>query len=61
MAVSLMSPVVRWQVRGAAQWRAPDQKCVRRGWLQDLQVQNQAQADWGDQAVSHGRQTRHHR
>ena len=43
--------IYRWEVRGAAQRRAPDQERVRRGWLQDLQVPDQAPPDRGDEAV----------
>ena len=51
MAGLLIPPIFRWEVRGAAQRGTPDQERVRRGRVQDVQVQDQAQADRGDQAV----------
>ena len=53
--------ISRWEVRGAAQRRAPDQKRVCRGRLQDLQVPDQAPTDRGDEAVRDSWTSRHHR
>ena len=53
--------ISRWEVRGAAQRRAPDQERVSRGRLQDVQVPHQAQTHRGDQALRHRRQAGHHR
>ena len=53
--------ISRWEVRGAAQRRAPDQERLRRGRLQDLQVPDQAPTDRRDQAVRHSRATGDHR
>ena len=51
LAASLTASCCRWEVRGAAQRRAPDQERVCGGRVQDLQVQDQAQTDRRDQAV----------
>ena len=53
--------ISRWEVRGAAQRRAPDQERVRRGRLQDLQVPDQAPTDRRDQVVRNSRAAGHHR
>ena len=53
--------ISRWEVRGAAQRRAPDQERLRRGRLQDLQVPDQAPTDRRDQAVRHSREAGDHR
>ena len=53
--------ISRWEVRGAAKRRAPDQERLCRGRLQDLQVPDQAPTDRRDQAVRHSRAAGDHR